>query len=545
MERIPDPILIERLPSDEAIQALYDRYGRMVYSVAMGILKDADLADDATQSVFLILLGKAHELRRHGTLAGWLYVTAARTARAHRRSELARKAREMAYVTASVPANRLDRPDVTAALDRLHPTDREALLLRFVAQCTFEEIGGRLNVSANAARMRVDRSLSKLRERLAGADAAAWLIVSLGHQPKSATVNRGVAFKLKPLGPVNSFRGAIQTMIPTKYLALCLIPPLALGGFFALRPPTQSPKGSTVPAHSGVDANEQPTWSDLAFASQSYTNGTPYTLDARPQAASFSEPIADMVGIGGKRLELVLIPKGQPGAYSCDVKATICDDPDGDEWTTLRQKMDAPTLGNYKWQPGQTVFISLSPPPNATFHVYNSEAEIPNSDRKIYFRVKFNVKPGAREDPNFWKSHIISGRDDEDIIDARPVSVDLDLRFTQDGKELGHQTLHAANDKVGTFVVHRPDGIRSEISFVPEMLGTGSFVQWKWTEFREVHKPGQRDPRSGHGSLGGEGSGFQPYVNLTQKLSLDDNYDGQTHLECSVRVISVTLPGKA
>ena len=48
----------------------------------------------------------------------------------------------------------------------LKDSDREALLLRYFERRSMAEVGSRLGLSENAARMRVERALERLRERL-------------------------------------------------------------------------------------------------------------------------------------------------------------------------------------------------------------------------------------------------------------------------------------------------------------------------------------------------------------------------------------------
>jgi hypothetical protein len=54
-------------------------------------------------------------------------------------------------------------PVLDAAIDELGETDRGAVLARFVERQTFGEIGAALRISEDAARMRVERALEKLR----------------------------------------------------------------------------------------------------------------------------------------------------------------------------------------------------------------------------------------------------------------------------------------------------------------------------------------------------------------------------------------------
>jgi hypothetical protein len=66
------------------------------------------------------------------------------------------------------------RPVIDQALTRLKSSDRDAVVLRFFRGCSLREVGKTLGVSEDAARMRVDRALVRLRPQLKalGVDSA-------------------------------------------------------------------------------------------------------------------------------------------------------------------------------------------------------------------------------------------------------------------------------------------------------------------------------------------------------------------------------------
>ena len=77
------------------------------------------------------------------------------------------------------------RPVLDTAMRELSERDREAVLLRFFEGRGFAEVGAKLNLTENAARMRVDRALDKLRVRLSEhgvTSTAAALAVALANQ---------------------------------------------------------------------------------------------------------------------------------------------------------------------------------------------------------------------------------------------------------------------------------------------------------------------------------------------------------------------------
>lgn len=156
--------------SDDAFTALVRRHINLVYFSALRQTGgDALRAEDAAQETFLRLSKSARQLQNHPALAGWLHATACNCAREMKRSELRRTHREQ--VTQGSPVvsdSAFDaewlkvRPVIDEALLELPEPDREAVLLRFFEGQSFSEIGSRLHVAENAARMRVTRALELL-----------------------------------------------------------------------------------------------------------------------------------------------------------------------------------------------------------------------------------------------------------------------------------------------------------------------------------------------------------------------------------------------
>jgi RNA polymerase sigma factor (sigma-70 family) len=161
---------------EAAFGALVQRHLKLVYSVALRqVGGDAHLAQDVAQRVFADLARKAPELAGRATLGGWLYRAAQFQASDLVRAERARRAREQEAQlmqemshdpTAAAEWEKL-RPVLDVAINELSENERDAVVLRFFETRPFAEIGAVLRVTEDAARMRVERALEKLRRALA------------------------------------------------------------------------------------------------------------------------------------------------------------------------------------------------------------------------------------------------------------------------------------------------------------------------------------------------------------------------------------------
>src|SRR4051794_2258210 len=79
--------------SHDAFAAIVRRHVDLVYAAARRQVRDAHLADDVTQSVFIVLARKARSVPR-GALAGWLLKTARYASFNAAKLEARRRARE-------------------------------------------------------------------------------------------------------------------------------------------------------------------------------------------------------------------------------------------------------------------------------------------------------------------------------------------------------------------------------------------------------------------------------------------------------------------
>src|SRR5215471_9552444 len=145
--------------SEAAFAALVTRHLPLVHATALRCSRDASLAEEVAQSVFILLARKAASLDDKTVLTGWLYrathyAVADVLKQQRRRQEREHEAAMQALDPDPDPAAVWESiaPVLDAALLTLRQRDRDAVLLRYFENKTLAEVGAALGVSEDAAR---------------------------------------------------------------------------------------------------------------------------------------------------------------------------------------------------------------------------------------------------------------------------------------------------------------------------------------------------------------------------------------------------------
>ena len=175
----PDEELIARVLWREelALSAIYDRYSRLIYTIALRITGDREAAEEVMQDVFQAVWQSAGSFQPNGNFSAWLTAiarhraidaTRSRRYRSRAREELFDDERTV-YFANTTDAHTdaiLLRQAIRAAMNTLPSSQRQTLELAYYMGLTYQEIAVQLDEPLGTVKSRIRTGLMRLREEL-------------------------------------------------------------------------------------------------------------------------------------------------------------------------------------------------------------------------------------------------------------------------------------------------------------------------------------------------------------------------------------------
>ncbi len=296
-----DETLVGRLaaspPDEAALATLLERWWRRSHRLAVSLVGgDPAAAEDVTQETFIRVLRAAERFDVDRAFRPWLFQIVRRVAADHRRAAGRRAGHEAA---AAAPERIVGAPDGDAAaheeaalvadhLDRLSPTYRDALALRYVEELSIAECAAVLDCPEGTVSSRVRRGLEELRRSLepvlgVGAAIGAELIARAGDAAPTPAVPAAAGLLARATGaPGSSAAPPARTGAGASLALAGLVALLVAGGLGALLIPP-GPKTTSGAGRVGATGGRPVD--------------SPGTTDASsPGAADEDDPVADKPG---------------------------------------------------------------------------------------------------------------------------------------------------------------------------------------------------------------------------------------------------------
>jgi len=166
-EHLTDNDLVDDITQGDigAFEGLYDRYAGKVLKRCFFICLNPEEARDLMQEIWIKVFLHLHGFKKQAAFSSWLY----RLTTNHCLNYIKSKAHSE-QLTANIPSNETIQEDTTSTvevhhlLQKLSLEDRTILAMKFMGEYTYEEIATICGIGVSAAKMRVSRLITQLRE---------------------------------------------------------------------------------------------------------------------------------------------------------------------------------------------------------------------------------------------------------------------------------------------------------------------------------------------------------------------------------------------
>ena len=163
-------LLLVQRGDEHAMAVLFDRYSRLVYSVALRVLRDPALAEDVLQEIFMQIWRSPNGfVATRGSLGGWLAVVSRnRSIDALRRKRPTEQVDEMILPAQGNLADEAERNGMMekarSVIGKLPPDQRKTLEMAFFDGLTHSEIAEMTGDPLGTVKTRIRSALLTLRK---------------------------------------------------------------------------------------------------------------------------------------------------------------------------------------------------------------------------------------------------------------------------------------------------------------------------------------------------------------------------------------------
>ena len=172
--QMSDQLLLERLRASDpkGMTDIFDRYGKMVYSVALRVLKDPGHAEDVMQEIFFQMWKNPNTfVLGRGSLGAWLVVVARnRSIDALRRRKPSDSVDDVVLMSNTNLASEIERntmmEKVRKAIDMLPPEQKKSLELAYFDGLSHSEVAAKTGDALGTVKTRIKLALISLRKAL-------------------------------------------------------------------------------------------------------------------------------------------------------------------------------------------------------------------------------------------------------------------------------------------------------------------------------------------------------------------------------------------
>jgi RNA polymerase sigma-70 factor (ECF subfamily) len=174
-----DADLVRRLKAREprAMNDLYDRYGRLAYSLICRIVHNTSTAEDLVQETFLRVWNRVHGFdAQRGSIGPWLLAVARNRAIDYLRSAGGRERNALEFEETDRPALYCDMEKdilssdnarrVKSAVEKLSPNQRQVIELAYFEGLSQTEMAERMGQPLGTVKTWVRAALKNLRDEL-------------------------------------------------------------------------------------------------------------------------------------------------------------------------------------------------------------------------------------------------------------------------------------------------------------------------------------------------------------------------------------------